>query len=200
MIYSRRQTLRVMGGTLVATALMPACSSLLNASDFEPTVTGSKQHTFLHLSSILTGHPPSELAQNLAQEYMKRLDQQAPGVLDNLLDQFRRLIIQSEGNVTTLILLVDKNIWRPKKFGTHNDNQEPPGDQSKTSVRSLARDIPLLWYAGVLMEKTSYTFPTTQFVNGSSASYLGALAWKVAGSHAPAECGGKLGYWALKPA
>ena len=195
-LQSRRQVLKYLLGATAATALLPASPALL-AKTF--IYTQDQTETFLQLSSILTGELKSELDTALALEYMQRLESRAPGVLDRLLVLYRKLVNQAGGNQQQLIGLVEKNIWQPRDCKSASYGGSPICDIEATPECCLARDIPLLWYSGALMELTTLQVPTTQFVYGSAASYLSALAWKVGMAHPQAQCGGTYGYWSAKP-
>jgi hypothetical protein len=192
-VQSRRLTLKYLLG---ATVLLPASPALL-AKTF--LYTQDQTETFLQLSSILTGELKSDLDTALALEYMQRLESRAPGVLDRLLAVYRRLVQQAGGNQRELIALVEKEIWQPRDCKSADYGGAPVCDSQATPECCLARDIPMLWYAGALMENTTLQVPTTQFVYGSAASYLGALAWKSGMAHPQAQCGGSYGYWSVKP-
>lgn len=195
--YNRREVLQFLGGTLAATSLFPACTPPVRNTSFTPATT--EVESFLQLSSVLTGELKTNLDIVLALEYMQRLEKKAEGVLDRLLAKFQDIVVEAGGDQLKLIALVEAEIWCPGDCATITYGGQELCDVSKTPECCLARDIPLLWYAGVLMEKTSYMVPTTQFVNGSTASYLGALSWKIAGAHPQAQCGGRYGYWASEP-
>lgn len=192
-LQSRRLTLKYLLG---ATVLLPASPALL-AKTF--LYTQDQTETFLQLSSILTGELKSELDTALALEYMQRLESRAPGVLDRLLAMYRRLVQRAGGDQRKLIALVEKDIWQPRDCKSADYGGSPICDIEATPECCLARDIPLLWYTGALMEITTLQVPTTQFVYGSAASYLDALAWKTGMAHPQAQCGGTYGYWSVKP-
>lgn len=191
--YNRRQTLQLVGGALMATVVLPACSLVEKTTSYRPT-TNRTEH-FLQLSSLLTGQDIDKLDKHLALEFMQRLDrrsgQQSPGALNRLLAQFGELQATAT-HQTQLVSLVDEQIWRPQHC-THQC-----GD-NKTLQCCLARDILLLWYAGFLVEKSNNTVPPVQFVYGSAESFRGALAWQMAGTSPPATGGGGYAYWAEKP-
>lgn len=194
---TRRRMLKLLGGSALATALLPACNQDVRSGAFQ--VSTDKTATFLQLSSVLTGQMLGELDIDLALEYIGRLERRDPGVLDKLLVHFRRLVKEAGGDQQRLIELVDSEIWRPDDCPTQTYGGMPLCGVNGTPECCMARDIPLLWYAGALMEKTSLQVPTAQFVYGSAASYLGALAWETAGAHPQAQCGGTYGYWATPP-
>jgi hypothetical protein len=195
-LQSRRDALKYLLSATAATALLPASPALL-AKVF--SYTQDQTETFLQLSSILTGELKSELDTTLALEYMQRLESRAPGVLDRLLTVYGRLVKQAGGNQQQLIRLVEKDIWQPRDCKSTSYGGSPICDSQASPECCLARDIPLLWYSGALMEITTLQVPTTQFVYGSAASYLGALAWKTGMAHPQAQCGGTYGYWSVKP-
>lgn len=195
-LQGRRRALKYLLGATAATALLPASPALLAETFAYPR---DRTETFLQLSSILTGEPKRELDTALALEYMQRLESRAPGVLDRLLALYRRLVKQAGGDQRKLIRLVEKDIWQPRSCKSASYGGSPVCDIEATPECCLARDIPLLWYAGALMEITALQAPTTQFVYGSAASYLDALAWKTGMAHPQAQCGGSYGYWSVKP-
>lgn len=195
--FTRRQMLKLLGGSALATALLPACSSQVRSGAFG--VSTDRTATFLQLSSILTGQMLSDLDTDLALEYIDRLERRDPGVLDQVLTHFRQLVQQAGGDQKQLIELVDREIWRPDDCPTESYGGIALCGVNGTPECCMARDIPLLWYTGALMEKTSLQVPTAQFVYGSAASYLGALAWYTAGAHPQAQCGGTYGYWSTPP-
>lgn len=192
----RRQAIKMLLGTAAIGTLLPSSPALL-AKVF--TYPQDQTETFLQLSSILTGELKTALDTGLALEYMQRLQKRAPGVLDRLLALYKALLRQAGGDQRKLIKLVQKKIWQSGTCQSITYGGSPLCNYDATPECCMARDIPLLWYSGALMEKTTMQVPTTQFVYGSAKSYLGALAWKVGKAHPQAQCGGTYGYWSVKP-
>ena len=196
---TRRSSLKYLGAAAsgALAAFVPnAFSASRGAALAQP---GDDTELFLELSSVLTGEPLSNLDVELALEYMVRLDRHAPGVLDGLLRTFQRVLKEAGGDRARLIALVDQEIWRGAECMTVDVGGSPLCDRQAHPQCCLARDIPLLWFAGALMVRTDLESPTTAFEYGSAASYLGALVWKVADAHPQAQCGGTYGYWASAP-
>lgn len=193
----RREALRYLAGALAVTALLPGATSAAIARKFAPTA--DRTELFLQLSAILTGEPKAGLDAALAIEYMDRLERQAPGVLEKLLALYGRLAVEAGTDPQRLVDLVQEKIWQPGTCRDISYGGAPLCDASATPECCLARDVVLLWYAGSLMETTAMEVPTTQFVYGSAASYLGALAWKIGQAHPQAQCGGSYGYWSTAP-
>lgn len=192
----RRTYLKLMGGALAADALLPRSQSLTWA---QVVGTSSDQvGLFLGLSAVLTGVPSGELDVDLALEYIDRLESKAPGVLGPLLAKFAKLQEEAKGDPRRLVELVEREIWKPH-CPTISIGGSEVCDLAADPECCIARDIPLLWYTSALMEVTNLEVPATQFVYGSAAAYLGALAWKVGEGHPQGQCGGTYGYWSTKP-
>ena len=181
----RRQFIKLLTGSVLITTLMPGCASKVLTACF--SYTEDKTETFLQLSSILTGELKTDLDTPLALEYIERLERAYPGVLDNLLETFQGLVKQAKCSQKILIELVDEEIWQPKSCQSESYGGSVICDGELNPECCLARDIPLLWYAAALMQESSLMVPTTQFVYGSANSYLGALAWPLAGAHPQAQ-------------
>lgn len=190
---TRRSSLNILGVAASGLAIT-ACAPYLPYS-----TPGDGPELFLELSSILTGEPRSDLDVTLALEYMVRLDRQSPGVLGSLLSAFQKAMEEAGGDRDRLVYLVGRDIWRGGDCKTVDVGGSLLCDRQAHPQCCLARDIPLLWFAGALMVRTDLESPTTVFEPGSVASYLGALAWKVADAHPQAQCGGTYGYWASLP-
>ena len=197
---TRRSSLNLLGAAatgLVTTAFAPYafCATPGDSS----VLSGDATELFLELSSILTGEPRSALDAPLALEYMVRLDQQFPGELSSLLIAFQNALAEAAGDHAQLIALIERDIWRSGDCKMVDVGGSMLCDRQANPQCCLARDIPLLWYAGALMVRTDLEVPTAVFKQGSTASYLGALAWKVAEAHPQGQCGGTYGYWASLP-
>lgn len=197
---NRREALKILGASIAATAMLPIGPPIFHAAS-GAYVTTSSIENFLQLSAILTGLPQADLDVNLGLEYIERLEKKNPGVLTTLLQTFQNLVKEAQGNPQKLIELVDTQIWQDQSCAKILINEETQYlcNANQAPECCIARDIPMLWYAGSLMELTTLQVPQFQFVYGSSASYLGAMAWYVAGAHPQAQCGGTYGYWAVKP-
>jgi hypothetical protein len=166
-----------------------------SATVLEPG-TGSDGRTegFLELSRCLTGFGRVQLiGTGLTATYLRTLDAILPGgVLDELLDAFRRLPAGTDRDGTD-------------RDGTDRDTAVEATILADPRLGPVARNIILLWYRGTWSAlpaewRAAYgasPLDTDHVV--SAESYQGGLQWVAAGAHPAGARQQGYGAWAVAP-
>lgn len=135
--------------------------------------------SFLALSKVLTG--ASKLDKTLAAQYLQRLQTANADVMQQVLNEFRKIADDSY-----LDFEVKRRIVETKEKG-------------KETLPLMAQQIIRLWYTAEFFPIGPDGKLVANALAGTQKQYYRGLLWQVIQAHAPTNSKKKYGYWTEKP-